>query len=145
MNKERMLALANYMEALPPKRFNMMIIVNGRAGADFDANAARVVERLTALGKGECGSAGCIAGHAAVLFKLYDKLDGGYLFSTWTVAAEHLGLNNAEASWLFDSVAWWAGSKDEAKDPRVAANAIRCLATMGLRNCFKGDKVMALY
>lgn len=144
MNEERMLQLADYMEKVPEGRFDMGFIVNSKPHSDYETALPGTAGRLQALAEGQCGTAGCIAGHAAAFFKLYEDFDAG-TYGVWSEVQHYLGLSDAEAMWLFDNAVWWAGSKAEGKDPRSAANAIRCLATMGLRNCWRGDKVLSYW
>lgn len=62
MNKEKMLELADFIESIPPKRFNISMWASEMHGANYDFYKSSQI-----LDVNLCKTAGCIAGWAMAL------------------------------------------------------------------------------
>lgn len=96
MNHDRMLALADLIERVPPDRFNMMMFFDGPENCS---------SRWHYMHAGECGTSCCIGGWACVL-ALPDPLVRADVIEDSDeeqVAREWLGLTFEQAQSLFFS------------------------------------------
>lgn len=128
MNVNNMLELANFLESIPsPEMFNMSYWVSS---IDYrDSELGNPIVHYTGLDPEdvyigfdmieECGTAGCIAGWACIYNARNNpyspEVDHGYFHgyvSFEGYAAEFLGLNPAEASWLFYTNSWHVGDNN---------------------------------
>ena len=116
MNRKRLLKLADHMESLPALRYKNKVPVmhlNGEAVC-MSAVILRGSARMdVTLMTGECGTVGCIAGHALCLFDPENKKTQGY----WSDRASHLlGLSVTEGDHLFQHYPWSCGNLIDGDD-----------------------------
>jgi hypothetical protein len=124
MNKERMLKLADFIEALPPKQFNMQFwAVNNN-----NVSGRRDVDPKT-INPHQCGTTACIAGWAVYLFAKRDPVDQNYWISFGEEAQDLLGLTLDQRENLFLSDCW--GEAPEHITREMAAAKIRKMVASG--------------
>lgn len=131
MNKERLLELAEHLEQVPHMD-DLSHDGRGREKTFFDmynrlSKGAKIqfFNMRSYCFEDECGTAGCIAGHAAALFTPKDYLEAAS--GGWSLSAKKaLGLTGAQADALF-YVPTEHGDAEDAT-PEDAANACRRLA-----------------
>jgi hypothetical protein len=132
MDKEKMLALADFIEKVPDDKFHM-----GFFGKPANYESRRVVckEDLNV-----CGTACCIAGYVVVNKGycvtpggfVYDDIDeSDYIGQAETLAARELRLDSDQATALFFDRNWPYQFKEDANNPKVAAQRIRHMVETG--------------
>jgi len=129
MNKQNMLALANFLDTLPEDKFYMQSWLANKATHQSITRWERV---------GECGTSACVAGWATVLaipFKpARAKWFTGTNNSIGDTAQTWLELTDSEESFLFNG-SWAAktypGSSIGDGTPKEAAAAIRKMVEVG--------------
>lgn len=91
MNKERLLKLADYLETVPPEKFDMGTWITGEEipGKSDEGNLL------------ECGSAGCALGWATMVPEFREA--GLFFHRTSIVFCEHDSFRAAEAFFGLDS------------------------------------------
>lgn len=127
MNKERIEALIEHLEAIDEKRFAMewwAIPVEERDNPNALRHVLSYTEDLDATNW--CGTAGCLAGHTCMLFPGEGRIDGGHN-SIKGVAQRILGLKFWEASYLFTPMS--AGPLEDVTLERAIAVLRRFHAT----------------
>jgi hypothetical protein len=108
MNVERLLKLADHIEALPPEKFEMgdyfcrlVFDVDDPSKVVGRADEEQVTREFL---NEECGTAACIAGHAVHLFggdEDWECVTANSGWATHDVASGLLGLSHTQASYLF--------------------------------------------
>ena len=116
MNRENLSRMADYIETVAQRNFNMRIFRTGQRTAH------------------ECGSVGCVIGHCTVLDKNPLPMDyiGDIHFSAWSLDFTGLDPSSYEWEYLF-SGDWTAADKT----PIGAANRIRHFLEKGLPKNWK--------
>lgn len=136
MNKERMLALADHLEGLPRKRFNMdrFYAAQGLEDSDFVDMSPGAISKLLTDSENACKTSACVAGWAIALWpragsrggrgKWKNGLFGRYYFYDESEhAASILGLTLWDANRLF--------FEDLNQTPKQAARKIRKSVELG--------------
>jgi len=118
MNRENLSRMADYIETVPQKKFNMRLF---RTGEEKNH---------------ECGSGGCILGHCTILDKNPLPLDsyGDINFSAWSL--EFTGLNPFCDEWNYLFSGDWDGVDNT---PAGAAKRIRHFLEKGLPDDWRGQ------
>lgn len=96
LTKQRLLKVADAVEAAPPDRFNMGTWLTIRGKETFP-ESPRLAQKLN----NSCGTAGCIAGWTVAVFPRAGKPDAGRDYNISHHAERILGLSDEEASALF--------------------------------------------
>lgn len=95
MNKERLLAMASYMEQLPPDKYDQDSWLTG-----LEASAISVDMRgRVTLKEGFCGTAACVLGHAPAVPELKDQ--GLYIRLVESMYSGAAGIRNEETGRIF--------------------------------------------
>jgi hypothetical protein len=108
MNVERLLKLADHIEALPPEKFEMgdyfcRLVFDVDDPSKVVGHAHEKHPTRSFLDEG-CGTAACIAGHAVHLFaddEDWERVVVSSSLKAHDVASGLLGLSHTQASYLF--------------------------------------------
>ena len=118
MNKKRILKLADVIEKAPH------VIMGEEVPPAVYYTASKIIgfDMSVYNAHGSCGTVGCIAGHAAMIWPLTEKTDSRRIIS---IAAKALGLSAEEAGELFvpDHL-----NDFRAVTPAIAAEVLRSVA-----------------
>lgn len=101
-HKERLLKLADFLETVPKKNFNLETF----AESDKDESINSFIKRFR---KKECGTTGCALGWCTVVFPRKFKFEHNFCNSDcdiglnmgWETADEFFGLRRIESEYLF--------------------------------------------
>lgn len=154
--RRRLNRLATYLESVPPEHFDMTkwftshvdnaeVLPVTTMRRYLDANGADVktlvnqphIYRTPEAAIADCGTAACVAGHAAALFKLRPRHSADYddsprvSYNWGMVAGDFLGLVNSQREGLFQPNGYWKDEIAHRFTPTRAAAAVRELAATG--------------
>jgi hypothetical protein len=121
MQKRRLLRLADFLETVPRRQFNMKVWGNGTDPK-------------------ECGFAGCAGGWATSIFPALKLIPWGFFsqteirygeFTSFEALQNYFGLTYADAEYIFDSYEYPKSNRNPL--PKTVADRIRKLVNSQVR------------
>lgn len=135
VHKRRLLKLAAYLDTVAPEHFDMSDWITSHTGGEVYVGKPRCeldeedrVFRTPEAALADCGTAACVAGHAAGLFKL--RPEDTY-YGWGAEAAKYLGLEYGPITSAGNRLFLPSDMRNSRRTPDLAAQAIRELVVTG--------------